>query len=397
MDTYVVTIEGDSEGRNSDFARQLAESLERLTAEKAFPVAREHSSASVIREADAHYLVVYGKFLRDMTADCRIRVAASDIDLASEAALGERRRRRRAQQSPSLAEEIQQIISAADNPVRPGEGQDLYTVTVEAHEQADEAVPAIAAYIRRTDPLFAASMLEEAEKRARVNRMLQQLEKRGRGLSKARVKRALWLFVIHATLFVKRLIDILASGLALLLLLPLFAGVAAVIKLTDGGPVFYVQSRIGKHGKPFPFPKFRSMVMNADTLKDSLLKDADRVGDVTFKMKRDPRVTRIGRFIRRFSIDELPQLWCVLKGDMSLVGPRPPVPREVALYTQEDRRRLEVTPGLTGIWQVSGRAEIEFRQQVELDVLYIESHGLLLDILLILKTIPAVFSGRGAY
>ncbi|MBC8452754.1 MAG: sugar transferase [Spirochaetes bacterium] len=227
--------------------------------------------------------------------------------------------------------------------------------------------------------------------------MLQQYQSKGRKFRKERVKRTLWLMVIKATLLFKRLVDILATIIALLLLSPLFLAVSLLIKFTDGGPVFYVQTRIGKHGKHFPFPKFRSMVLNADKMKDDLLKQADRIGDITFKMKRDPRVTRIGRFIRRFSIDELPQLWCVLKGDMSLVGPRPPVPREVALYTQEDRRRLEVTPGLTGIWQVSGRAEIEFKQQVELDVLYIESHGFWLDILLMLKTIPAVFTGKGAY
>ncbi|HCJ95132.1 MAG TPA: glycosyl transferase, partial [Sphaerochaeta sp.] len=203
--------------------------------------------------------------------------------------------------------------------------------------------------------------------------------------------------VITATLAFKRAMDMLLSFVALLMLSPLFLFVALAIKLHDRGPVFYIQQRVGLQGKEFPFPKFRSMVMHADALKDSLLNQADRAGDVTFKMKQDPRVTPIGRFIRRFSIDELPQLWCVLKGDMSIVGPRPPVPREVALYTQEDRRRLEVKPGLTGIWQVSGRSEIGFKQQVELDVLYIESHGFWLDLKLILKTIPAVLTGKGAY
>ena len=120
-------------------------------------------------------------------------------------------------------------------------------------------------------------------------------------------------------------------------------------------------------------------------------------GGVTFKMKDDPRVTKVGRFIRRASIDELPQLWNVLVGDMSLVGPRPPVPKEVAEYTLSDRRRLEVTPGITCIWQVSGRSSIPFPQQVELDVAYIESQSFLLDVLLLLRTIPAVLLGKGAY
>jgi exopolysaccharide biosynthesis polyprenyl glycosylphosphotransferase len=239
--------------------------------------------------------------------------------------------------------------------------------------------------------------LQDEARQERVEEMLRLYTASATQTGKAKLKRKLWTMVVKATLFFKRLMDIVISLVALLLLSPLFAFVAICIKLTDGGPVFYVQTRIGKQGKAFPFPKFRSMVMNADKMKDGLLGQADRKGDVTFKMKRDPRVTRIGRFIRRFSIDELPQVWCVLKGDMSIVGPRPPVPREVALYTQEDRRRLEVTPGLTGIWQVSGRAEIGFKQQVELDVLYIESHGFWLDLKLILKTIPAVLTGKGAY
>ena len=139
------------------------------------------------------------------------------------------------------------------------------------------------------------------------------------------------------------------------------------------------------------------MVVHAALLKDALLEQSEHQGSLTFKMKRDPRVTWIGRIIRKFSIDEIPQLWCVLTGDMSLVGPRPPVPREVAHYTLADRRRLDVIPGLTCSWQVGGRSDIPFPQQVELDVQYIESQSLRLDIKLLLQTIPAVVLGKGAY
>lgn len=195
----------------------------------------------------------------------------------------------------------------------------------------------------------------------------------------------------------KRVLDIVVATLMLILLSPLFLFVALAIKFTDWGPVLFWQDRVGKHGKLFRFPKFRSMVINAEALKDSLLAQNQHGNGVTFKMKRDPRITWIGRFIRRGSIDELPQLWCVLKGEMSLVGPRPPLVREVAHYTLADRRRLDVIPGLTCFWQVQGRSEIPFPQQVELDVDYIESQNLALDIKLLVKTVPAVIGGRGAY
>jgi lipopolysaccharide/colanic/teichoic acid biosynthesis glycosyltransferase len=161
--------------------------------------------------------------------------------------------------------------------------------------------------------------------------------------------------------------------------------------------VLFWQSRVGRRGREFPFPKFRSMVINAEALKDKLLALNDHHDSVTFKIRKDPRVTWIGRIIRKASIDELPQLWCVLKGDMSLVGPRPPVPREVSRYSLQDRRRLDVTPGLTCIWQVSGRGDIPFHRQVELDVQYIESQSIWLDLLLLMKTAPAILIGKGAY
>jgi len=210
-------------------------------------------------------------------------------------------------------------------------------------------------------------------------------------------KRYLWKLVVGGANLSKRLIDIVVALAMSIALAPVFLGVALMIKLTDHGPIFFWQKRVGQWGAEFPFPKFRSMVTNAEALKDKLLASNDHGDGITFKMKKDPRITWIGRIIRKTSIDELPQLWCVLKGEMSLVGPRPPVPREVALYTLRDRRRLDVKPGLTCIWQVSGRGDIPFHQQVELDVQYIESQSLWLDILLLLKTAPAILFGKGAY
>lgn len=210
-------------------------------------------------------------------------------------------------------------------------------------------------------------------------------------------KKYAWIIVVGGAKVLKRVIDILGSSILLLCLWPLFLILGLCIKLTDGGPVLFWQTRIGLWGREFPFPKFRSMVVNAEQLKDNLLEQSDHKDSITFKMKKDPRITWIGRFIRKLSLDELPQLWCVLKGDMSLVGPRPPVPREVAEYTLADRRRLDAIPGLTCIWQVSGRGDIPFDQQVELDVQYIESRSFWLDIKLLLGTIPAVLLGKGAY
>ncbi|VFQ46499.1 sugar transferase [Desulfoluna butyratoxydans] len=210
-------------------------------------------------------------------------------------------------------------------------------------------------------------------------------------------KKYAWVTVTGGARAIKRGFDLLVALSALLLLSPLFLAVTAAIRLTDNGPVLYWQKRVGKWGREFPFPKFRSMVVNADTAKDAILDQSDHEESITFKMKKDPRITGIGRIIRKLSIDELPQLWCVLKGEMSLVGPRPPLPREVALYTLADRRRLDVTPGLTSIWAVSGRGDIPFDRQVELDLQYIESRSIATDLKILLKTIPAVLFGRGAY
>jgi lipopolysaccharide/colanic/teichoic acid biosynthesis glycosyltransferase len=194
----------------------------------------------------------------------------------------------------------------------------------------------------------------------------------------------------------KRILDIAVALTALMLLLPLFLVVAAIIK-RDGGPVLYWQTRIGKRGKPFKFPKFRSMVVNADKIKAQLADKNESVGGVIFKMRQDPRITPIGRIIRKYSIDELPQLWCVLKGDMTLVGPRPPLPVEVAQYTDADFRRLDVMPGLTCLWQIMGRSNLSFSQQVALDLEYISKRCVWLDLKILAQTLPAVVTARGAY
>jgi lipopolysaccharide/colanic/teichoic acid biosynthesis glycosyltransferase len=196
----------------------------------------------------------------------------------------------------------------------------------------------------------------------------------------------------------KRAMDVAVAGTALVVLSPLFLLVAAAIKATDGGPALFWQTRIGQWGRPFACPKFRSMVVDAERVRREL-ETANMHGDsgVTFKLRRDPRVTAVGRIIRKTSIDELPQLWCVFKGDMSLVGPRPALATEVARYSLDERARLEAVPGLTCTWQVSGRADIPFPEQLRLDVEYIERRSLREDLKLLLKTVPAVILGRGAY
>ncbi|MDA1763959.1 sugar transferase [Bacillus cereus] len=198
-------------------------------------------------------------------------------------------------------------------------------------------------------------------------------------------------------LFIKRFIDILASLFGLILLSPIFLIVALLIKLEDPrGPILFKQVRIGKNEKEFGMYKFRSMVTDAeDRLKDLL--QHNEVSGAMFKMKDDPRVTKIGKFIRKTSIDELPQLLNVLKGDMSLVGPRPPLPREVKEYTSYDKQRLLVTPGCTGLWQVTDRNSVGFKEMVELDLTYIKNRSLGLDIKLILKTVLVLFGSKNAF
>jgi len=210
-------------------------------------------------------------------------------------------------------------------------------------------------------------------------------------------RRVKWLMRSKGYPLGKRVFDVVLSATALAVLSPLFLLIAIAIKIEDRGPVFFVQQRIGKGGKSFPFYKFRSMFVDAEERRKQLVGQSDDGDDVRFKMRQDPRVTRVGRILRRLSIDELPQLWNVLRGDMAVVGPRPPIREEVAKYGSEEWRRLEVEPGLTCSWQVSGRADIPFPEQVRLDLDYIQARSLARDLKLILKTVPAVLTGRGAY
>jgi exopolysaccharide biosynthesis polyprenyl glycosylphosphotransferase len=194
----------------------------------------------------------------------------------------------------------------------------------------------------------------------------------------------------------KRAFDIAFSFLVLLALSPLLLLIMFLIKAEDGGPVLFSQTRVGEFGREFKMYKFRSMCLNAEQRLQELLGLNEHKEGVTFKLKNDPRITKVGRWLRKFSLDELPQFYNVLIGDMSLVGPRPPVPRETELYTPAQRRRLAVKPGITCTWQISGRSNIDFSGQVKLDVMYIENRNFLMDMKIIVQTVPAVLSGRGA-
>jgi len=212
-----------------------------------------------------------------------------------------------------------------------------------------------------------------------------------------RWKLLIWELGLRSIYAFKRTVDILGGLVALILLAPLFLLVALAIVIEDGRPVFFVQQRVGLNGLVFNFYKFRSMVRNADKLKATLLAQNESGDGVIFKMKRDPRITRTGAWVRRFSVDEFPQFLNVLKGDLAIVGPRPPVPREVAQYSIEERKRLHVKPGLTCLWQIQGRSEIPFKEQVRLDLQYIHSQSLRNDLWIMLQTIPAILLGHGAY
>lgn len=219
-----------------------------------------------------------------------------------------------------------------------------------------------------------------------------------------RFKRLAWLMVVRGSLMTKRTLDLIISTITLTVWSPLLLLIAAAVKL-DGGPVFFKQKRVGLQGREFGMLKFRSMCVNAEARLAELVKQNEKSEGVTFKIKNDPRITFVGRILRKTSLDELPQLINILIGDMSLVGPRPALPREVALYTSKDRRRLLVKPGLTCLWQVGerngglfeigDRNSIDFSEQVSLDVRYIESHSVWKDIWLLLKTVPTVLLGKG--
>lgn len=208
-------------------------------------------------------------------------------------------------------------------------------------------------------------------------------------------KKVAWMIFVDGAKFFKRIMDIFLASLLLFFLSPFMLAIALIIRLQDGGPIFYTAPRVGKWGKEFLFPKFRTMQIGAHAKKEDLQKGVRE--KKRFKLKNDPRITPFGKFLRKSSLDELPQLWTVIKGDMSLVGPRPPLPEEVQEYSPEERLKLEVKPGITGLWQISGRSDIPFHEQVKLDVAYIKSQSLMGDFIILLKTIPAVFFGKGAY
>ena len=238
-----------------------------------------------------------------------------------------------------------------------------------------------------------------------MNNQLSDIEKKyqkqqsvtGRFMTRFRLglKHGIWKTVVASSYVLKRAMDILASLMAIIMLSPVFLVTWLAIKLEDPGPSIFKQERVGRWGKTFTMFKFRSMVMDAEKLKKQLMDQNESEAGVIFKMKKDPRITRVGSFIRKYSIDELPQLFNVLNGDMSLVGPRPPVPAEVQEYSLADRRRLDVTPGITCIWQVSGRNNIPFEQWMKMDMQYIDTWSLKLDIIILLKTIKVVFKGDG--
>jgi lipopolysaccharide/colanic/teichoic acid biosynthesis glycosyltransferase len=210
-------------------------------------------------------------------------------------------------------------------------------------------------------------------------------------------RRLAWLWLVNGNQVAKRGLDLFLSFSALVLLSPLFLFIGIMIKLEDGGPVIFSQTRVGRFGREFPMYKFRSMHPDAEQRLQEVLARNQHLTGVTFKIKDDPRITRFGKWLRKYSFDELPQLFNVFIGDMSLVGPRPPLPREVLLYSLADRRRLAVHPGITCIWQISGRAEIDFPGQVNLDVSYIETLSVWQDVKILCKTVPAVLAGTGAY
>lgn len=198
-------------------------------------------------------------------------------------------------------------------------------------------------------------------------------------------------------LILKRLIDIVGSAIGLILFFPIFIVLFILMKIEDyRAPFFFYQDRVGKNRKTFKMYKIRSMCSDAEEKLDELL-EFNEIEGAMFKIKDDPRITRIGSFIRKYSIDELPQLWNVLKGDMSLVGPRPPLPREVDEYTSYDNQRLLVKPGCTGLWQISGRNDVGFHEMVELDLKYIRNQSFLFDIKIMFKTIIVVIKPNSAY
>ena len=234
-------------------------------------------------------------------------------------------------------------------------------------------------------------------KDADLDQLVRELASRTHGNTRRSLRLKAWKLTVLGSYVVKRALDIVVSALGMILLAPVFLAIAIAVKLSSPGPVFFSQVRVGRYGRHFNFYRFRSMRQDAEALKDDLKERNESKDGVIFKMKDDPRITKVGRFLRRTSLDELPQLWNVFIGDMSLVGPRPPVPSEVQEYTLEDRKRLDVIPGITCLWQIKGRSEIPFHEQVRLDKEYILAPGIWKDVVILLKTIPAIIGGKGAY
>ena len=241
-----------------------------------------------------------------------------------------------------------------------------------------------------------ASFLDRS-KDADLDGLLKELSSRAHGSTRKSIRLKAWKFTVRASYAVKRLMDIVGSAIGMILLSPVYLAIAAAVKFTSPGPIIFSQIRVGRYGRHFKFYKFRSMRVDAEARKAELLAQNESKDGVIFKMKDDPRITKVGKFLRRASLDELPQLWNVFIGDMSLVGPRPPVPKEVEEYTLEDRKRLDVIPGITCLWQIKGRSEIPFHEQVRLDKEYILAPSVWKDIVILFKTIPAILDGKGAY
>jgi lipopolysaccharide/colanic/teichoic acid biosynthesis glycosyltransferase len=221
------------------------------------------------------------------------------------------------------------------------------------------------------------------------------------GRARAALSRVATLVPLEATRLlgpaVRRALDVTIGASGLVAASPVLVAAAIAIKATSPGPVLYAQVRVGKGGRPFRLRKLRTMYADADARLESLRAQNESRGGVTFKIKRDPRITPVGRVLRKFSVDEMPQLWNLVDGTMTLFGPRPPVASEVAKYGHRERRRLEVTPGITCLWQVSGRSDLSFDQQVSLDIDYIDRTRPADEVVILAKTIPAVLTGRGAY
>ena len=230
-----------------------------------------------------------------------------------------------------------------------------------------------------------------------LDALLKELSSRSQHNAQKSFRVTVWKLTVRGSYVLKRMIDLCGSTIGMILLAPVYLIIGLLVKLDSPGPVIFSQIRVGCNGRLFNFYKFRSMREGSEALKASLIDQNESTDGVIFKMKNDPRITKIGRFLRRTSLDELPQLWNVFIGDMSLVGPRPPTPDEVKDYTLEDRKRLNVVPGLTCLWQIKGRSEIPFKEQVRLDKEYILAPSIWKDIVILLKTIPAIIGGKGAY